>query len=202
MDALAVAADPEHPEHGKVKVFKTTDFGYRRITVERPLMHRFETHRGHACGAGVVEAVTKWDGRDVFLAALRGSWAPSGGRGRRPNPDMINAAVQMGRCGHQATPVGRRSGRPCQSPILTARSRGQGRAPLPDPDLRDYENVPLGRGHRGLLHPRGPPHVPDAWVDQRRPRSATRSLLPATSTSTLPRARSPRSTPNCATWKG
>ena len=41
-EALAVAADPEHPDHGRVKVFSTRDFGYQRITVERPLKQRFE----------------------------------------------------------------------------------------------------------------------------------------------------------------
>ena len=29
--------DEEHPDHAKVKVFRTRDFGYHRITVERPL---------------------------------------------------------------------------------------------------------------------------------------------------------------------
>ncbi|MBC8994113.1 SAM-dependent DNA methyltransferase [Micromonospora chalcea] len=42
VNALAIADDPEHPQHAKVKVFKTTDFGYQRIIVERPLRLRFE----------------------------------------------------------------------------------------------------------------------------------------------------------------
>ncbi|MDP9397144.1 MAG: type I restriction-modification system subunit M, partial [Actinomycetota bacterium] len=41
-DAVDVAASPGHAEHGRVKVLRTTDFGYRRITVERPLRLRFE----------------------------------------------------------------------------------------------------------------------------------------------------------------
>ncbi len=36
--ASTVAADPEHPLHGKVEIFSTRDFGYQRITVERPLV--------------------------------------------------------------------------------------------------------------------------------------------------------------------
>ena len=35
-EASTAAADPDHPLHGKVKIFATTDFGYQRITVERP----------------------------------------------------------------------------------------------------------------------------------------------------------------------
>nr|MDT0667617.1 N-6 DNA methylase [Micromonospora sp. DSM 115978] len=41
-DALAVAADPDHARHAQVKVVRSQDFGYRRITVERPLRLRFE----------------------------------------------------------------------------------------------------------------------------------------------------------------
>ena len=41
-NALTIASDPAHPDHGKVKIFGTRDFGYRRITVERPLKLRFE----------------------------------------------------------------------------------------------------------------------------------------------------------------
>src|SRR5690606_18630251 len=41
-EALTAAADPSHPGHAKVKVFATTNFGYQRITVERPLKLRFE----------------------------------------------------------------------------------------------------------------------------------------------------------------
>src|SRR5699024_4698344 len=41
-EASKVADDPDHELHGKVKLFANEDFGYRRITVERPLKQRFE----------------------------------------------------------------------------------------------------------------------------------------------------------------
>src|SRR5207245_8377298 len=34
MNALSVAVDEGHPDHTKVKIFSTRDFGYHRITVE------------------------------------------------------------------------------------------------------------------------------------------------------------------------
>jgi len=37
--------------------------------------------------------------------------------------------------------------------------------PLPDPDLRDNENVPLGEDIDDYLDREVLPHVPDAWVD-------------------------------------
>ena len=37
--------------------------------------------------------------------------------------------------------------------------------PLPDPDLRDYENVPLDEDVNTYFAREVLPHVPDAWVD-------------------------------------
>ena len=54
--------------------------------------------------------------------------------------------------------------------------------PEPDPELRDTENVPLGENIDEYVVREVLPYVPDAWVDLRRPRSATRSTSIATST--------------------
>jgi len=37
--------------------------------------------------------------------------------------------------------------------------------PLPDPDLRDYENVPLDEDIDAYFAREVTPHVPDAWID-------------------------------------
>jgi len=37
--------------------------------------------------------------------------------------------------------------------------------PLPDPDLRDYENVPLDEDIEAYFAREVIPHVPDAWID-------------------------------------
>src|SRR5512139_2348078 len=38
--------------------------------------------------------------------------------------------------------------------------------PEPDPDLRDYENVPLKEDIKKYMASEVLPHVPDAWVDE------------------------------------
>ncbi len=38
--------------------------------------------------------------------------------------------------------------------------------PLPDPDLRDHENVPLDEDIRAYLEREVLPHVPEAWIDE------------------------------------
>ena len=72
VNALAVAADPAHPDHGKVKIFGTRDFGYHRITVERPLKLRFEITEDTLAALEASKPLAKWDGRDALVAALRG----------------------------------------------------------------------------------------------------------------------------------
>ncbi|MBO0914205.1 type I restriction-modification system subunit M [Streptomyces laculatispora] len=59
-DAVAAAADAEHPLHGKVKVFDNTAFGYQRITVERPLKLRFELTDETLAALLASKPVQKW----------------------------------------------------------------------------------------------------------------------------------------------
>ena len=73
MDALEVAADTGHPDHGKVKIFGTRDFGYHRITVERPLKLRFEITDDTLAALENAKSLAKWDGREALIEALRDS---------------------------------------------------------------------------------------------------------------------------------
>ncbi|MGW4227795.1 type I restriction-modification system subunit M [Streptomyces sp. NPDC004980] len=59
-DAVAAAANPEHPMHAKVKVFDNTAFGYQRITVERPLKLRFELTEKTLAALLTSKPVQKW----------------------------------------------------------------------------------------------------------------------------------------------
>ncbi|WP_103514676.1 class I SAM-dependent DNA methyltransferase [Streptomyces sp. SM10] len=59
-NAVAVAADPEHPLHRKVKVFDNEAFGYQRITVERPLKLRFELTEETLAALLASKPVQKW----------------------------------------------------------------------------------------------------------------------------------------------
>ncbi|MCX5415313.1 class I SAM-dependent DNA methyltransferase [Streptomyces sp. NBC_00059] len=59
-DAVAAAADAEHPMHTKVKVFDNAAFGYQRITVERPLKLRFELTDQTLAALLVSKPVQKW----------------------------------------------------------------------------------------------------------------------------------------------
>ncbi|MET7460512.1 class I SAM-dependent DNA methyltransferase [Nonomuraea sp. NPDC005501] len=173
-EALTVADDPEHPLHGKVKVFRNEDFGYRRITVERPLKLRFElteetlkkfrialmVHNPIAAGSDIgvssqVEAVrpllgsTWWTKAEAFSAlheavAAAGSPWPSKAPFLKSLRDAIGVKDPKGEIQYK------KKGDP---------------NPEPDPDLRDFENVPLDEDVEEYLKREVLPHVPDAWID-------------------------------------
>jgi type I restriction enzyme M protein len=164
-EALTIAADPEHSDHGRVKVFKTTDFGYRRITVERPLKQRFELTDDTLVALAESKAVAKWEAREIFIEALQGSVGSVWWTKKDAEPGLINAARSGGALWPSSAPV--------LKAIWSAVSvfdpdgevqRVKG-APLPDPDLRDYENVPLSEDVEAYFAREVLPHVPDAWID-------------------------------------
>jgi type I restriction enzyme M protein len=70
--------------------------------------------------------------------------------------------------------------------------------PEPDPELRDYENVPLKEDIETYFAREVLPHVPDAWIDHDKTRIGYEIPSPATSTATCHPAPLKRSTPSCA----
>ena len=72
VDAVSVADNKRHPEHKRVKIFGTKDFGYNRITVERPLKLRFEITDDTIAVLENARALADWDGIEL-LRAFRGT---------------------------------------------------------------------------------------------------------------------------------
>jgi type I restriction enzyme M protein len=164
-DALAIAADSEHPDHGRVKVFKTTDFGYWRITVERPLKQRFELTEDTLAVLESSTAFGKWDERDMFLAALRKSVGSVWWTKKDAEPGLINAARSGGALWPSSTPVVKAIWAAVSISDPDGEVQRIKAAPLPDPDLRDYENVPLDEDVEAYFAREVLPHIPDAWID-------------------------------------
>ena len=166
VNALAVAADEGHPDHGKVKIFGTRDFGYHRITVERPLKLRFEITEDTLAALESSKPLAKWDGRDALSLPCATCSARCGGRRRKPRPPCSRQPDPAARSGRARRRTRRRSGRRSRSPTPKAKSRSRkDGSPVPDPDLRDYENVPLDEDIDAYFAREVTPHVPDAWID-------------------------------------
>jgi len=164
--SAAVLGIYETFEENKVsKLFDTTDFGYTKVCVERPLRLRFdlnpEQRRRLQLDAAVLklkddrggqlaDALEKlaenapWldDGR--FFVALRKAlpWKPAAGLVK-----VIRAV--LGERDEAAVPVLDNDGNQ-----------------VPDSELRDFENVPLKDDIDAYFSREVLPHVPDAWMDR------------------------------------
>ncbi|MDP3712156.1 MAG: class I SAM-dependent DNA methyltransferase [Mycobacteriales bacterium] len=178
-DALTLAVEG----HPRVKVFNTTDFGYQRITVERPLRLRFEVSDGTvaafteskayralrvpAKGAGDPKAALHEAERqqqavmEVMRSLLGTATASAKDMTTLVNQAFVNAGVtrdaKVDKAIRDAVSV------PDPEGELQTDSKGQA---LPDTDLRDYENVPLGDDLSDYTRREVLAHVPDAWVDE------------------------------------
>ena len=162
------------------KIFKNTDFGYRKITIERPLRLNFQANAERIEwlrqeGAFINLAVSKKkeakakaaeeaEGRqqqEAILAALR-TLPGSLFKSRPPFQDALDAALKK---------AGLKVAAPIRKAVLSALSeRDEGAEicqdddgnPEPDPELRDTENVPLLEDIHSYFEREVKPHVPDA----------------------------------------
>lgn len=132
------------------KIFATTDFGYRRITVERPLRLRFSVTPDKLAayqntkGADQVEAFAAVQGEfDNLPAFLKAAGIKKLGKG------ALKATLAS---------FGERDAN--AQPVLDDKGNLQA-----DADLREFENVPLGQNIDDYVAREVLPHVPDAWID-------------------------------------
>jgi type I restriction enzyme M protein len=184
IDALARLA-AEFDDGPYTKVFDTAGFGYRRITVERPLRLSFQASRERIArlhdepafqslaksrkkGAmAEVEVAAGAQQQAAILAALATLDGSVVHTKRAAFELVLDAAL---RARHL------KLGAPLRKAILSALSEPDDSAdicrdakgrPEPDTALRDSEYVPLAEDVRAYFEREVRPHVPDAWIDER-----------------------------------
>ena len=180
-----VGGDCKQEEAVVSRVFATSHFGFRRVTVERPLRLNFQAgperiarleeerafqnltkskKRGYAADQEVAQ------GRQLqasILELLNGLPATIVSD-RRAFEDMLDDAAKR---------AGIKLSAPVRKAVLNALSERDEKAavcrdrddhPEPDPELRDTERVPLTEYVDTFFKREVQPHVPDAWVDESR----------------------------------
>jgi type I restriction enzyme M protein len=177
-------------DNQRVRIFDNQDFGYRRLTVERPLKLNFAVTPDRLARleqtpaferlaaskkrvdskAAQAEIAAGLEIQKSILSALI-VIAP---RGVVKNREEFTALVKAA-CRKAGVVVPA----PLFKAILAALSERDETAdvcadargnPEPDPELRDYENVPLKEDMIEYLRREVLPHVPDAWVDESKTR--------------------------------
>lgn len=164
-EAVQVAKDPEHPLHGKVKIFANEDFGYQRITVERPLKLRFEVTEETLAALAEAKPVARLERSEEFVAAVRTLLGSSWTTKSEAFIAFKDAVVAAG----LTWPSGAPFAKAVRETIGVRDPEGEVQKvkgePEPDGDLRDYENVPLGEDVEEYLKREVLPHAADAWID-------------------------------------
>ena len=173
-------------EGERSKIFDNADFGFRKITVERPLRLSFQatpecieqlretkafqnlakSKRKRGSKAAEVEIAAGRELQESIIAALG---TLDAGRVYK-NRDAFEADLAGALKTADIKPPA-----PVKKAILAAFSERDESAevctdkdgnPEPDPELRDYENVPLKEDIREYFDREVKPHVPDAWIDE------------------------------------
>jgi len=164
-------------EHSKI--FASTDFGYRKITVERPLRLNFQAS---------AERIARLKDQSAFanLAVSKKKDAKEKKKeekeGREQQEGILKALRTLSSIlfkdrslfEEQLNKLDLSVPAPIKKAILAALSerdetaeicRDKNGDPEPDPDLRDTENVPLNETIQTFFDREVTPHVPDAWIN-------------------------------------
>ena len=153
-------------EGPKSKIFPTTAFGYRRVTIERPLKLTYTPH--DADRLATLQEDKAWAKLEAGdQQALLGALATLDTR--IPSRACFERALQAA-LNQRGTKLTAAMKKLLQKHLSesdeTAEVCRSGGKPEADPSLRDYENVPLGESVDAYVQREVLPHVPDAWVDE------------------------------------
>jgi type I restriction enzyme M protein len=181
-DTRPVKKDGAAEEAIVSRIYPTTHFGFRKITVERPLrlnfqasperIARLDDERGFQGLAkskkrGAAGAEEEAEGR-ALQEALREfllEFPDTLYKDRDEFESVLESAAEK---------AGLWIPSPARKAILSALSerdetaaicRDKNGDPEPDPELRDTESVPLAEAIRDFFDREVGPHVPDAWID-------------------------------------
>ena len=181
-ETRTITSDEKSEDAVVSRIFPTTQFGFRKITVERPLRLNFQASPDRiACledekgfqglaqskKKGAAAAQQQAEGREL-QAAIRKLVEALPTRlfqDRIEFEKTFDAAVKKRALKLPA---------PARKAILAALSERDEKAaicldsdgnPEPDPELRDTESVPLSESVDAFFEREVTPHVPDAWID-------------------------------------
>jgi len=138
------------------KIVRNEDFGYRRITIERPLRLSFQASPErlhsiqHKFEPAAREALASMDpgivyrDQGAFDVALREAFERAGVKLGRTLSRRIRESLSVPHEGAE--------------PYCDAKGR-----PQPDPELRDHDDVPLNQDVQAWFDGEVGPHAPDAW---------------------------------------
>ena len=180
-----VGPDGEEREAVVSRIYPTTHFGFRKITVERPLRLDFQASPDRTARLDDERAFA-----NLAVSRKKGEGKAKDEEAGRRQQDAIRALLQglsdqpfLDRAAFEAelsraaAEADLKLAAPIRKAILSALSERNDTAeicrdkegrPEPDPELRDTENVPLREDIETFFEREVKPHVSDAWIDTTR----------------------------------
>jgi type I restriction enzyme M protein len=186
-DTRTVGANGQEKTAVVSRIFDNEDFGYRKITVERPLRLNFmavpervarledetgfrslatSTRRGETARTQEVEEGRSRQGQ--IRAMLHQLGEATEGRVCRSRTEFLADLRELARLwdlhlsASEARAIVNALGERDEEAEICRDRHGD---PEPDPDLRDTESVPLKEDVEAYFAREVVPHVPDAWID-------------------------------------
>ena len=145
------------------KLFDNADFGYTRVTVERPLRLRYQM---------TIEDKARF--LDACPYLLDDVQAIDKALGREPSYDWNATWESIAALLHERQSRWKKTEQKLFRDVFTekdpqaerVRKDGREKGYEPDTELRDFENVPLKDDIDAYFEREVRPHVPDAWMDR------------------------------------
>jgi type I restriction enzyme M protein len=195
-DTRRVRKDGKDEDIVVSRIFPTTHFGFRKITVERPLRLNFQA---------TPERIARLEEEKGFQALAQSKKKGAAGAKEQAEGRALQEAIRKVVHGLPTTLLkdraefertldaalkkgGVKLPAPARKAVLSALSerdetaavcRDRDGNPESDPELRDTESVPLAETVEAFFDREVKPHVPDAWIDtgKRDPRDGQVGLV-------------------------
>jgi type I restriction enzyme M protein len=157
----------DYEETGLSKIFKNTDFGYRQITVERPLRLAFKVTQVSIDNVLLTKPVLKLEPSEQ--ASL-----PKALTNLISDQEILDRTEFVKQLTTATTKAGIKLPAPVQKTIINEFGTHNDQAkictdskgkPEASADLRDTENVPLSEDVQTYFEREVLPYAPDAWID-------------------------------------
>jgi type I restriction enzyme M protein len=149
------------------KILPASSFGYRRVTVRRPLRLAFDLTPE---GREKLPERAAWEEANEATRTMAERLLPHLPQARRMNRAdfLLDLAAAAAAEGIRITAAQRKAlvallAERDEEAVICLDAAGR---PEPDPGLRDYENVPFGTSWEDVLEREVHPWFPDAWVDE------------------------------------
>jgi type I restriction enzyme M protein len=182
-DTRMVARDGKEEEVVVSRIFPSTHFGFRKITVERPLRLNFQAS---------AERIARLEDEKAFEALRQSKKKGAAGAKEQAEGRALQEAIRHLLRGlptalfkdrsefeqvldRAANVASVKLTAPVRKAILSAVSErdeagaiccDKDGSPEPDPELRDSESVPLAESVEAFFEREVKPHVADAWIDR------------------------------------